>query len=33
MMKKEKRKYNKFKMFESIITLPRTYLQVRLVKL
>jgi hypothetical protein len=28
-LKKEKRKYNKFKMFESIITLPRTKLQVR----
>ena len=28
-LKKEKRKYNKFKMFESTITLPRTKLQVR----
>jgi len=28
-LKKEKRKYNKFKMFESIITLPRTNFQVR----
>jgi len=28
-LKKEKRKYNKFKMFENIITLPRTNLQVR----